>query len=367
MDPKSTIVLLVGALMVAGGCLGGTADPPPQFSAMFVFGDSLVDSGNNNFLNSLAKANYIPYGMDFFSGPTGRFSNGKTFIDYLAELLDLPHPVNYINTSGDQNILKGVNYASASAGILDETGQTLGERYSLNKQVLNFESTLDQLKRGMKEGDVYQLLGDALVVMVLGSNDYLNNYLLPTLYQTSTLYNPQDYANLLINHYARQVEALYSLGFRQFFLVGVGPLGCIPNQRATGGGSPPGGCVTNVNDMVMLFNTGLSSLADQLNTNHQDGVFAYGDTYNACMDIFTNPATYGIRVVDSGCCGVGRNNGQMTCLPLSIPCSNRSEYVFWDAFHPTEVVNQILAQKAYNGPITSPHPPNHKTYKSIKH
>lgn len=53
-------------------------------TALWIFGDSLVDNGNNNFLNTIAKANYFPYGIDFSRGPTGRFSNGKTFVDILG-------------------------------------------------------------------------------------------------------------------------------------------------------------------------------------------------------------------------------------------------------------------------------------------
>ncbi|PNX59600.1 GDSL esterase/lipase, partial [Trifolium pratense] len=49
--------------------------------AMFIFGDSLIDNGNNNNMASLAKANYFPYGIDFNGGPTGRFSNGYTIVD----------------------------------------------------------------------------------------------------------------------------------------------------------------------------------------------------------------------------------------------------------------------------------------------
>lgn len=57
----------------------------PQVPCYFIFGDSLVDNGNNNQLNSLAKANYLPYGIDFGGGPTGRFSNGKTTVDVVGK------------------------------------------------------------------------------------------------------------------------------------------------------------------------------------------------------------------------------------------------------------------------------------------
>lgn len=62
----------------------GNAERVP---ALFVFGDSLVDVGNNNFLNSIAKSNYFPYGIDFNMRPTGRFSNGKTFVDIIGIFL----------------------------------------------------------------------------------------------------------------------------------------------------------------------------------------------------------------------------------------------------------------------------------------
>lgn len=56
-------------------------------TATFVFGDSLVDAGNNNFLFSLSKANSPPYGIDFkpsHGKPTGRFTNGRTISDIVG-------------------------------------------------------------------------------------------------------------------------------------------------------------------------------------------------------------------------------------------------------------------------------------------
>jgi len=37
-----------------------------------------------NNLPTTTKSNYIPYGIDFPSGPTGRFTNGKTTIDLIG-------------------------------------------------------------------------------------------------------------------------------------------------------------------------------------------------------------------------------------------------------------------------------------------
>lgn len=54
------------------------------------------------------------------------------------------------------------------------------------------------------------------------------------------------------------------------------------------------------------------------------------------------------------CCKVGPN-GQ--CIPNEEPCKNRNLHVFFDAFHPTEMTNQLSARSAYNAPIpTLAHP-----------
>ena len=55
-----------------------------QVRGFFIFGDSLVDNGNNNDMLTLARADYSPYGVDFSDGATGRFTNGRTFVDVLG-------------------------------------------------------------------------------------------------------------------------------------------------------------------------------------------------------------------------------------------------------------------------------------------
>uniref|UniRef100_A0A0A9CDA7 GDSL esterase/lipase n=1 Tax=Arundo donax TaxID=35708 RepID=A0A0A9CDA7_ARUDO len=63
----------------------------PQVPCYFIFGDSLVDNGNNNFIVSLARANSPPYGIDFAGGPSGRFTNGLTTVDVIGKLARVTH------------------------------------------------------------------------------------------------------------------------------------------------------------------------------------------------------------------------------------------------------------------------------------
>ncbi|KAF2539416.1 hypothetical protein F2Q68_00023078 [Brassica cretica] len=332
-----------------------------MFPAMFVFGDSLVDNGNNNRLNSLARSNYLPYGIDFDGGqPTGRFSNGKTIVDFIGELLGLPDIPAFMETmDGGVDVLRGVNYASAAGGILEETGRHLGERFSMRRQVENFDKTLMEISRGIGSS-VTEYMAKSLVVVSLGNNDYINNYLKPSLFLTSSIYNPTSFADLLVSNFTSNLLELYDKGFRKFVLAGVGPLGCIPDQLAARA-VPPGECVESVNEMAELFNNRLKSLVDRLNTDNKtgrDAIFVYGNTYGAAVDILTNPIDYGFEVTDRGCCGVGRNGGEITCLPLAVPCAFRDRHVFWDAFHPTQAFNLIIALRAFNGSKSDCYPIN---------
>lgn len=56
------------------------------FTAIYVFGDSTMDPGNNDYLDTVFRSNFPPYGKDFFNHtPTGRFSNGRLTTDFLGQ------------------------------------------------------------------------------------------------------------------------------------------------------------------------------------------------------------------------------------------------------------------------------------------
>jgi hypothetical protein len=93
---------------------------PPSFSALFVFGDSTVDAGNNDYLVTIAKSNFPPYGRDFIDHkPTGRFSNGRLATDFMAAALGVKETVPpFLDpTLTSQDIITGVSFASGGSGL----------------------------------------------------------------------------------------------------------------------------------------------------------------------------------------------------------------------------------------------------------
>ncbi|KAK3206825.1 hypothetical protein Dsin_020871 [Dipteronia sinensis] len=113
--------------------------------ALYVFGDSTVDCGNNNFLPSPSKANNPPFGVDFTDGkPTGRFSNGRIEANFNAQVAGLPFPPPCLGLSKEEHktLRTGVNYGSSSCGVLPDTGKFLGTCRTFDKQTSLFETTM---------------------------------------------------------------------------------------------------------------------------------------------------------------------------------------------------------------------------------
>ncbi|XP_065877211.1 GDSL esterase/lipase At1g29660-like [Euphorbia lathyris] len=305
----------------------------------FIFGDSLADSGNNNNLQTLAKVDYQPYGIDFPQGPTGRFTNGRTIVDVIAELLGFKKYIRPYASYNFFDILSGVNYASGSAGILNETAQQVGERITFDMQLENHRKVMLCLtKFFITEKLAKWYLNKCFYSVGFGNNDYINNYFVPDYYDSSHKYTLHQFTQLLIEQYTNQIKRLYSYGARKIAIFGLGSLGCTPFAIATyGNGSS---CSEIMEEASRLFNSLLIPLVDQLNRDFSDATF----TYINCYGIGQIAAEIGFTNTTSACCPVV-NGGP--CIPDEIPCKNRTTYAFWDSFHPTEALNKYIGQRSF--------------------
>ncbi|KAB5513772.1 hypothetical protein DKX38_027678 [Salix brachista] len=332
--PPCLIFVLLAVASSMQPCIHVAASVP----CYFIFGDSMVDSGNNNRLSTSAKVNYPPYGIDFPAGPTGRFTNGKTLADIITELLGLKDYIQPFATATESEMMNGVNYASGSSGIRDEAGSNLGTHVGFNQQLNNHQVTISSLTKTLNDSTSAHL-NQCLYTVGIGSNDYINDYFLPCS-ATSTQYTPDEFAGVLIDHYSKQIRTLHDAGARKIALFGLGAIGCTPNSIVLFGKN--GKCAENITGAVRLFNGRLKSLVDQLNKELTDSKVIY---INSMGTLGGNPTKLGFKVFNSSCCQV---NNVGLCNPSSTACPNRNEFIFWDSFHPTEAMNKITAERAFH-------------------
>ncbi|KAL4180361.1 hypothetical protein AMTRI_Chr13g91760 [Amborella trichopoda] len=350
-DMKYCALLLL-LLSFNGGTMGDG-----KLGASFIFGDSLVDAGNNNYLSTLSKANIAPNGIDFkaFGGrPTGRYTNGRTIGDIVGEELGQSNyalPFLSPNATG-KVILNGVNYASGGGGIMNGTGRIFIGRIGMDVQIDNFNTTRQQMTQLLGESAARDYVRNRSIFSItIGSNDFLNNYLLPVLSTAERIsVTPEGFIDQLITNLQAQLNRLYKLDARKFVIGNVGPIGCIPYQKSINQ-LKLNQCVSLPNKLAVQYNARLKDLLDQMNQNMPGAKFLYANVYDLVLQLITNYADFGFESSSRACCGNGGQfAGIIPCGPTSSLCSDRSKYVFWDPYHPSEAANLIIAKQLINGP-----------------
>jgi phospholipase/lecithinase/hemolysin len=309
----------------------------------FIFGDSLSDVGNNRYLSkSLAQANLPFYGIDFGNGlPNGRFTNGRTVADIIGDRTGLPRPPAFLDPSLTEDVIlnNGVNYASGGGGILNETGSLFVQRFSLYKQIELFQGTQVLITNKIGKEAADKFFQESCYVVALGSNDFINNYLMP-VYSDSWNYNDQTFIDYLMETLGDQLKILHRSGARQLMVFGLGPMGCIPLQRVL---STTGNCRDRTNTLALNFNKATSKLIDGLSRKLPNASYQFGDAYDVVDDVIKNPQKYGFNNTDSPCCSFWKIRPALTCTPASSLCKDRSKYVFWDEYHPSDRANELIA------------------------
>ncbi|KAL3694146.1 hypothetical protein R1sor_007797 [Riccia sorocarpa] len=329
--------------------------------AMFVFGDSVLDAGTNNYFPSLLKANFKPYGQPAFSKPTGRFTNGKTYADFFAEKLHLKSPEPYLARTGELS----VNYASGGSGVFRSTNAA-NQVIPYPDQLLQFEQTKLTLVNAVKSSKAVELiLSKSLFLISIGGNDLVTNFLDPSPDRP-----PSDvFITKLVAGIEESVKTLYQAGGRKFLLFAQGPLGCIPAVLAAYQ-VPDGKCFQPLSDLTEAFNVALEELVlRKLPETLKDIKAIVAKPFEIVGGLLENGEAEGFTEGLKACCGYGLYNGEVQCglVPdkiLNPPynlCDNVDAYLFWDYFHPTERVYSILAENFWKGDSSVIAPMNLKT------
>ncbi|XP_061341492.1 GDSL esterase/lipase At4g28780-like [Gastrolobium bilobum] len=337
-----TLVVVVAIIVVSPK----TAEAARTF---FVFGDSLVDSGNNNYLPTTARADSPPYGIDYPTHqPTGRFSNGFNLPDLISQQIGSEPTLPYLSPElNGEKLLVGANFASAGIGILNDTGIQFVGIIRMCQQFALFQQYQERLSAAVGADQAQRVVNGALVLMTVGGNDFVNNYFLTPFSPRSHQFTVPQFSSYLITEYRKILMRLYELGARRVLVTGTGPLGCVPSQLAMR--SRNGECAPELQQAAQIFNPLLVQMIRDLNSQLGSDVFVSVNAFLMNMNFITNPQKYGFVTSKIACCGQGPYNGLGLCNPLSNLCPNRDLYAFWDAFHPSQRALRFIVDDMFRG------------------
>ncbi|GMN56178.1 hypothetical protein TIFTF001_025307 [Ficus carica] len=199
--------------------------------ALFIFGDSAVDVGNNNNVWTIVKVNFPPHGRDFINKTSiGRFSNGKLATDFIAEslLFNSYQPAYLGREARGRNLLIGANFALAASGCYDATADIF-LAIPLSEQLQNYEEYHEKVVMLVGDANASTIFSGGMHKISTGSSDFVQNYYInPLLNNTRT---PEQFFDSLLQKYVKFVEDLSGLGARKIGVTTLPPIGCLPATR----------------------------------------------------------------------------------------------------------------------------------------
>ncbi|KAL5719862.1 acetylajmaline esterase [Ranunculus cassubicifolius] len=347
MAPAYLILILVISIQNAGTFA--------RYTSIFSFGDSLADTGNYGFVMNNCKYKNLPYGENFIAGPTGRCSNGRLVIDFIAEGLGLPYLPPYLGHSS-KDFTQGVNFAVAgatamNADFFERRSVSITSNISLGAQFEWFKSILPSLCGS--RSDCKDMFNTALfVVGEIGGNDY--NYLL----LQDQVEETESIASSVIEVITSAITGLINEGAVTLFVPGNFPIGCMSSyltiyQSKNNDDYDSTGCLKWLNNLSQSYNNHLQLELNRLRATHLHATIVYVDYYSAAMELFRSGSGYSLR----SCCGGGgpyNYNLSSPCHFGSTVCDDPSLYVQWDGLHLTQEAYRQIATKMFEGTINFP-------------
>ncbi|MEH2463944.1 SGNH/GDSL hydrolase family protein [Nostoc sp.] len=269
------LALLIFIMVVAAKFM----DKTHPITELYVFGDSLSDTG----MVFRATGGMYPPNPTYYQG---RYSNGRVWIEYLAESLHL--------SSKQTN-----NFAYGGA-----TTGSVGNSYvpSLLNQVQSFTQTHQKTN------------SDALYVLWAGANDYLQGV---------------SSATVPVKNLTIAINSLTDVGAKKILVGNLPDLGQLPATKTSTNS-------VNLSALTQAHNQGLRRSLKILSQQHSDLKIVILDANTLYRDAITNPVAFNFTNVTT------------PCLSGSSICSNPDQFLFWDGIHPTAAAHRIIGKTAFS-------------------
>ena len=318
-----------------------------SLSNLFVFGDSLSDSGNSKAFSNAVTAGTVTFPPHPYID--GRFSNGLVAAEYLWQAF------NPGDSTFTASLAGGTNYAIGGATTGSEnfvevwpvTPAGLGSAYA-NKgnawQLQNFFQASPSFDADTSLFMIWLFPNDVFYVNSTSPAESVGTF----LGQPGTpITTPPDVATQLVERAVTNIlGTINSLssdgGARNFLVVNSPDLGLIPEYLDA---SQP------VKDALSAlsagFNASLSTGIDALASVRPDLDITYFELDRLFSDVRSEPSAFGFTNIAN------------RCLDGSTVCPNPDEYLFWDGSHPTTAAHALIGQRFFEAvaePVPGPVP-----------
>ncbi|KAL1538292.1 acetylajmaline esterase [Salvia divinorum] len=323
------------------------------FQFLYHFGDAISDTGNSVRVQPsgpLLPPTRDPYGVTFPGSPTGRWSDGRVDIDYVAEAVGLPNIVPYLSTNASRSI-DGVIFSVAGSTALNtsffESRGIAIPPYNtpLDTQLTWFRSYLQSNCTNQTECAKRQPSNSAVLFEFSELNDI--GY---ALVQGKSIQEVTNYVPLLVDAQIKAAREAIGLGATRVVYTTAAPLGCYPyiltalttNDTSAYDGL---GCLTAVNNVAVKFNNNLTASFLALKAEFPTVNILSADYYATVRGLITlkTPLSSGRRnPALRTCCGVGGSynydSSRLCGSPNVTACPNPNNSIYWDGLHFTQRV-----------------------------
>jgi phospholipase/lecithinase/hemolysin len=300
---KRTIIAVLALVPLLA--LPALAEPEHGYNRLFIFGDSLSDSGNRFAVNGetthppFEPVPDAPYGVGGH-----HYSNGRTWVEVMAQEMGL---TEWAKPAYRDSAFGNYAYGGARARSFNPTAPSFG----------------DQVQAWIGAGHCTQLpMSDTLFVVQFGGND-----LRDALEAYLGGQNPAPIVADAINGMITNIAILAQCGAQHILIANAPNLGAAPLVPDVFKGDVTGlswQFNQNLNAAVAFFLSGLNiSIVD-----------FFGFVTGATM----MPEAFGLENVASSCLSFG--------VVKDAFCKDRDGYLFWDAVHPTKKAHALIGEIA---------------------
>ena len=315
------IVAAAAALVLSGPTVATASVVTDAFTSFWAMGDSLTDDGNLNrfaFATGISNAPtsdtqgtaaYYQTGS-FWSGYSGRFSNGATFAEHIADAFSDAGKV-------EGNLAYGGAQALGNGGIAGAFIDDLGEQ-------------LDRM-----EGGLQSQFGDRpLVSLLMGANDIFE-----ALRSSDPMIQALDAARRAADAVGDAVAALRSVGVDDFLISNLPDIGLTPAYSLIESGLKDAATAAS-----LAFNERLAARVADLRGDGANIVDL--DLFAQIRDIVANPGAFGFGDVTNPCMFDSAARASMYGQEQYCTDAESQARLFFDSVHPNLLAHRQTADLA---------------------